>query len=82
MLGGNFSSKRSAPRVNITVYFIYPMDVIFVSWGQIGQRRTNAHFQSEAGHWRKLKPNRISCKFLALQWPLTALVQQGTAFTF
>ena len=58
------------------------MDVIFVSWGQIGQRRTNAHFQSEAGHLRKRNPNLKSCKFLALQWPLTALVQQGTASTF
>ena len=46
MLGCNSSSKRSAHSDNGTVYFIYPMEVIFVSWGRIGLRKTSAHFHS------------------------------------
>jgi len=46
MLGCSSNSKRSTHSDNITAYFIYPMEVIFVSWGRIGQHRTSALFHS------------------------------------
>ena len=58
------------------------MDVIFVSWGQLGRRETRKHFQGGVGPFKRRSLNRKNYNLQVTLLPLIARVRREMASMF
>lgn len=82
MRGASSSSTHSAHNCNTAFHFVYPMDVNFGLWGQLGRSETRKHFHGGVGPLKRRSLNLKNCNLRVTPWPLIARVRRGMASMF